>query len=143
MQTILQPQQTAHQDLSGRPILVIDNEWDILVSMKALLEQWHCEVYLAIDPAEAIEKYLRKGVKPQLILADFHLNNDATGVEAIAQLRAFAGEDIPAAIITADRSPEGRKLFRERQLPVLNKPVKPGKLRALISHLLQPAQPSR
>jgi len=142
VQTILQPQQTAHQDLSGRPILVIDNERDILVSMKALLEQWHCEVYLAIDPAEAIEKYLRKGVKPQLILADFHLNNDATGVEAIAQLRAFAGEDIPAAIITADRSPEGRKLFRERQLPVLNKPVKPGKLRALISHLLQPAQPS-
>lgn len=140
VQAILQPQQMAHQDLSGRPILVIDNEPDILVSMKALLEQWSCEVYVATDPAEAIEKYLRKGVEPQLILADFHLNNNATGVEAVDQVRAFAGYDIPAAIITADRSPEGRKLFREQQLPVLNKPVKPGKLRALISHLLQPPQ---
>ncbi|WP_299199732.1 NahK/ErcS family hybrid sensor histidine kinase/response regulator [uncultured Amphritea sp.] len=140
VEAILQPQQMVHQDLSGRPILVIDNEADILVSMKALLQQWSCEVYVAIDPAEAIEKYLRKGVEPQLILADFHLNNNATGVEAVDQVRAFAGYDIPAAIITADRSPEGRKLFRERQLPVLNKPVKPGKLRALITHLLQPPQ---
>ncbi|MBN0987367.1 PAS domain-containing hybrid sensor histidine kinase/response regulator [Amphritea pacifica] len=140
VQPILQPQQIPQQDLSGRPILVIDNEQDILVSMQALLEQWHCEVCMAIDPAEAIENYLSKGVKPQLILADYHLNNDATGVEAVDQVRRYAGYDIPAAIITADRSPEGRKLFRERQLPVLNKPVKPGKLRALISHLLQPPQ---
>ncbi len=140
VQPMLQPQQMPQQDLSGRPVLVIDNEQDILVSMKALLEQWDCEVCVATDPAEAIENYLSKGVKPQLILADFHLNNNATGVEAIDQVRQYAGYDIPAAIITADRSPEGRKLFRERQLPVLNKPVKPGKLRALISHLLHPPQ---
>jgi len=136
VQPMLQPQRLPQQDLSGHPILVIDNEPDILVSMQALLKQWDCEVCVATDADEAIESYLSKGVKPQLILADFHLNNGITGVEAVDQVRQYAGYDIPAAIITADRSPEGRKLFREWQLPVLNKPVKPGKLRALISHLL-------
>nr|WP_320135249.1 NahK/ErcS family hybrid sensor histidine kinase/response regulator [uncultured Amphritea sp.] len=138
IEPILQPQQLPQHDLSGRTILVIDNEQDILVSMKALLEQWRCYVYVAIDSAEAIENYLSEGLIPELILADFHLNHDTTGVEAIAQVREYAGVSIPAAIITADRSPEGRKLFRAQGLPVLNKPVKAGKLRALVSHLLQP-----
>ncbi|WP_417227992.1 NahK/ErcS family hybrid sensor histidine kinase/response regulator [Amphritea sp.] len=137
VEPILQPQQLPQHDLSGRAILVIDNENDILVSMKALLEQWNCQVYVAIDANEAIDSYLSEGLMPELILADFHLNHDTTGVAAVAQVREFAGAAIPAAMITADRSPEGRKLFRAHGLPVLNKPVKAGKLRALVSHLLQ------
>jgi hypothetical protein len=42
-----------------------------------------------------------------------------------------------AAIITADYSDESVQLFQELQLPMLNKPVKPAKLRALLSHLLR------
>ncbi|MDO6562119.1 NahK/ErcS family hybrid sensor histidine kinase/response regulator [Amphritea sp. 1_MG-2023] len=138
IEPILQPQQLPQHDLSGRTILVIDNEKDILVSMKALLEQWNCQVYVAIDAIEAIDYSLSEGVIPELILADFHLDHNTTGVAAVAQVREYVGMAIPAAIITADRSPEGRKLFRAHGLPVLNKPVKAGKLRALVSHLLQP-----
>ncbi|GGK60057.1 PAS domain-containing hybrid sensor histidine kinase/response regulator [Amphritea balenae] len=135
---VLAPQLAVpQQDLSGRRILVIDNEESILVSMKALLEQWDCKVCLAQSADQAIENWLASGEAPELILADYHLDQGTTGVEAIEQLRAFSDTDIPAAIITAERSQESRNQFRELQLPVLNKPVKPGKLRALISHLLQ------
>ncbi|WP_432474109.1 PAS domain-containing hybrid sensor histidine kinase/response regulator [Amphritea sp. HPY] len=122
--------------MQGQKLLVIDNEESILVSMEALLEQWNCEVSLAASEAEAIQVCIDNNFKPDLIVADFHLDGNATGVEAITGLRKHLGADLPAIIITADRSQESRRLFREHQLPVLNKPVKPGKLRALLSHLL-------
>jgi DNA-binding response OmpR family regulator len=39
-------------------------------------------------------------------------------------------------MLTADRSDPTRKAFRDAGVRVLNKPIKPGKLRALMSHLL-------
>ncbi|MDB5630039.1 MAG: hybrid sensor histidine kinase/response regulator, partial [Tardiphaga sp.] len=40
--------------------------------------------------------------------------------------------DIPAVLITADRSPNVRDAARQATVAVLNKPVKPASLRALI-----------
>jgi len=118
-------------------ILVIDNETNILVSMQALLSQWGCEVITAIDAEEALLLIEDEGFIPDLIMADFHLDNDKTGTDAILHVRQQLGLDIPAMVITADRSDECRQLFRQLGLPVLNKPVKPGKMRALLTHLIQ------
>ena len=122
--------------LPGSRILVIDNEESILVSMQALLEPWGCELLVASDQSEAIRHCQDVGNRPDLILADYHLDYDQLGTDAITAVRAFVGEPVPAVIITADRSDESRQLFRRMDLPVLNKPLKPGKLRALLSHLL-------
>ena len=120
--------------LEGRRCLVIDNEESILVSMHALLSQWGASVMVAEDEAQAIA-VCEQGFVPDVILADYHLDNDRTGIEAIAAVRALLG-DLPAMLVTADRSDESRRQYREQGLPVLNKPVKPGKLRALLTHLL-------
>ncbi len=42
---------------------------------------------------------------------------------------------MPAALITADRSPQVRKLADDRGIPIVAKPVKPAALRAVISAL--------
>ena len=118
-------------------ILVIDNETNILVSMQALLSQWGCDVITAIDAEEALLLIEDEGFIPDLIMADFHLDNDKTGTDAILHVRQQLGLEIPAMVITADRSDECRQLFRQLGLPVLNKPVKPGKMRALLTHLIQ------
>lgn len=122
--------------MAGQKLLVIDNEESILISMQALLEQWNCQPYLAASAEQAMQICRSESLVPDLIIADFHLDRGATGVEAISAVRRLLGEEIPALIITADRSQESRRLFREHQLPVLNKPVKPGKMRALLTHLL-------
>lgn len=118
-------------------VLVIDNEENILASMCALLSQWGCSVVTAPDEVEAISLCREQGIVPEVIVADYHLDDDKTGTEAIVALRKMFGMQIPAMVITADRSHECRQLFREMELPVLNKPVKPGKLRAVLTHLLQ------
>ncbi|SFM62972.1 hybrid sensor histidine kinase/response regulator [Marinobacter zhejiangensis] len=128
--------------LSGALVLVIDNEPDILLSMGALLERWGCQVLVAASAEEAIDQCSESEEVPDAILADFHLDHDRTGCEAILAVRRHCNLDIPAAIITADRSDESRRLLQALYLPILNKPVKPNRLRALLTSMVA-ALPNR
>ncbi|MBF6031053.1 hybrid sensor histidine kinase/response regulator [Pseudomonas sp. P115] len=127
-------QPTTGNPLPGRRLLVIDNETSILESMSALLEQWGCEVLTATDEAGAMDAL--QGRAPELILADYHLDHGVVGCEVIKHLREHFACKIPAVIITADRTDQCRRALRRLEAPLLNKPVKPGKLRAVLSQLL-------
>ena len=65
------------------------------------------------------------------LLVDYHLDR-GNGIAAIRDIRQRFGENIPAILITADRSPHVRDAAREDGIVVLNKPVKPAALRALL-----------
>ena len=125
---------TTGNPLPGRRLLVIDNETSILESMSALLEQWGCEVLTATDEAGAMDAL--QGRAPELILADYHLDHGVVGCEVVKHLREQFACKIPAVIITADRTDQCRRALRRLEAPLLNKPVKPGKLRAVLSQLL-------
>lgn len=128
--------QTFAQGFVGAKILVIDNDFSVLESMKLLLERWDCSVVTA-PGEEAARAYLEQADElPVAILADYHLDYDQTGSDAIHAIRKMLGRNIPAALITADHSAETRQLMRDQELPILNKPVKPNRLRALLSSLL-------
>jgi PAS domain S-box-containing protein len=128
------PQSGAGNPLPGRRLLVLDNELSILESMSALLGQWGCEVVTATDEVGALEAL--QGLAPELILADFHLDHGVVGCEVVRHLREHFSQPIPAVIITADRSDQCRRSLQKLGAPLLNKPVKPGKLRAVLSQLL-------
>ncbi len=70
---------------------------------------------------------------PDAILADYHLDGSLTGDAAIEALRKEAGTTIAGIIITADRTPELRESLTQAGFPVLNKPVKLARLRALLT----------
>ncbi|MDD1151041.1 ATP-binding protein [Pseudomonas sp. TNT2022 ID357] len=128
------PQPGTGNPLPGRRLLVLDNELSILESMAALLGQWGCEVLTATDQTAALA--VLQGRAPELILADFHLDHGVTGCEVVQQLREHFQQPLPAVIITADRSDQCRRALQQLGAPLLNKPVKPGKLRAVLSQLL-------
>ncbi|MFJ4384948.1 NahK/ErcS family hybrid sensor histidine kinase/response regulator [Pseudomonas sp. NPDC089408] len=128
------PQPSAGNPLPGRRLLVLDNEVSILESMGALLGQWGCEVVTATDQEGALRAL--QGRAPELILADFHLDHGVVGCEVVRHLREHFASAIPAVIITADRTDQCRRSLQEIGAPLLNKPVKPGKLRAVLSQLL-------
>ncbi|MFD1695096.1 PAS domain-containing hybrid sensor histidine kinase/response regulator [Roseibium aestuarii] len=110
-------------------VLVIDNEPDILDGMKLLLASWKCCVVTAADDAAALSELTRRGVKPDLVLIDYHLDN-GTGLDAIVRLRWKFGTDLPAILVTADRSRGVRAEAAEKSIEVCQKPVKPAVLRA-------------
>ena len=129
------PSPADSHSLAGLRILVIDNEPDILHSMGALLTQWQCEVLLATDYSGALDAL--DGQAPDLIIVDLHLDNDVTGLEVVEQLRGDFAHTIPAILITADYTDQEQALRKKLQIPLLTKPVRPGKLRAALTHQLK------
>ncbi|MFP8965866.1 NahK/ErcS family hybrid sensor histidine kinase/response regulator [Pokkaliibacter sp. CJK22405] len=121
--------------LDNLPVLVVDNEQSILDGMRVLLEGWGCEVKTALSEAAAITILkVNDEWKPAILLADYHLDNDLTGVMAIAGVRKQLEDDqLPAIVITADRTEEIKEEIHQAGAFVLQKPVKPAALRALIS----------
>ena len=126
--------QRAGAGINRAIVLVIDNEPAILAGMTAVLEGWGCRVLTAPDGAGALAAANRHPV--DLLLADYHLADGATGDAVVGDVRAACGRRIPAAILTADRTPELKDSLSASGLVVLNKPVKPAQLRALMSRML-------
>jgi Na+/proline symporter/signal transduction histidine kinase len=117
--------------MSGALIVCIENDPAILDGMRTLLTAWEAEVIAVSDPEAAIEAIEAAGGRVTGLLVDYHLDR-GNGVGAIRDIRRRFGENIPAILITADRSPHVRAAAREETIAVLNKPVKPASLRALI-----------
>ncbi len=134
--------QTLSQPLTGRTVLVIDNEHAILVGMQSLLSGWGADVVTGMTLDEAKEA-VQANHQIQVALIDYHLDNDALGVDVIAVLRALRG-DIECALITADRSEEMKRQATEVGATILNKPLKPAALRSWLTQKLRgkPLPPS-
>jgi CheY-like chemotaxis protein len=69
---------------------------------------------------------------PGVLLVDYHLD-EGNGIDAIVELRRRYGAELPAILVTADRSESVREEARTRAIPIVNKPVKPAALRALLA----------
>jgi CheY-like chemotaxis protein len=121
----------AKTPISGARIVCIENDPAILDGMKTLLTAWGAEVIAVTDPEAAIEAIEAAHRQVTGLLVDYHLDR-GNGVAAIRDLRRRFGEHIPAILITADRSPHVRAAARDENIAVLNKPLKPASLRALL-----------
>ncbi|EPL14928.1 PAS domain-containing hybrid sensor histidine kinase/response regulator [Pseudomonas sp. CF161] len=120
---------------SGAQVLCIDNEDSILIGMNSLLSRWGCQVWTARNREECAA-LLSDGIRPQLALVDYHLDDGETGTELMAWLRTQLGEPVPGVVISADGRPEMVAEVHAAGLDYLAKPVKPAALRALLSRHL-------
>jgi signal transduction histidine kinase/ActR/RegA family two-component response regulator len=118
--------------LDGMTVLCIDNDRAILDGMETLLGGWGCRTLTAADLTEALAAIDASGLEPDGLLVDYHLDGD-NGIAAIAELRRRFGRQVPAILITADRSLHVRDEARAEGAHLLNKPIKPASLRALLT----------
>ncbi len=124
----------AASPLSGLSVLCIDNEPAILDGLRGLLEGWGCTVTTAAGFDEARKDLRRARTRPDIILADFHLDKD-TGINVVRRLRTRFRSQFPAVLVTADRSPEVRDSATQNDMPILQKPLKPAALRAILTQM--------
>ena len=116
----------------GMTVVCIDNEPKILDGMSILLGGWGCRVIAATDVAAAVEALRGETPPPAGLLVDYHLDR-GDGIAAIAELRNSYGAGLPAILVTADRSATVRAAAQAQGIQVLNKPIKPAALRALLA----------
>jgi len=124
-----------HVDLlDGRTILVIDDESSVRQGLAELLQQWGCRVVAAASAADALADLAMQGVKPDAMIVDYRLRENADGISAIAAVREKFGADLPALLISGDTAVALFKAAEEHNLPLLQKPVRAAKLRATLTH---------
>lgn len=127
-------ERAAPAPLASLSVLAIDNEASILAGLKLLLENWGCRVTTALSLEAALAALAEEDCPPEVILADYHLD-EGNGLQAIEAIRSRWDADLPAMLVTADRSPGLVEEAAAARVYVLNKPVRPAALRALLAQL--------
>ena len=138
-QTVTQTSDEAQDKL----VMVIDDEHSVLQALNLLLEMWGYRVIAAQSEGEAVERLSALDEAPHAILADYRLREGRTGVQAIDRIRDLVGDIVPGVIITGDTTTEGLREARARGLTILQKPVLPPHLQAVLGKALSEAAATR
>jgi Na+/proline symporter/signal transduction histidine kinase len=129
---------------NGIPILLIDNDALMLTALSTQLIEWGCQVFTAKNEDD-IEQLLnnlkptskhKQKVKPKLIIADYHLDNDINGVDLVSKLLKEQQWQIPCVIFSADPSEQVRQHTSAADFLFFRKPVKALALKRLIRQIL-------
>ena len=123
--------------LSGARVWVLDNDAAICAGMRTLLEAWGCQVATALSAEDLARQVDNYHADADLLIADYHLDDDRNGVDAVAQINARRSSPLPALMITANYSNELKLQLRELGHTLMHKPVRPMKLKTAMSHLLE------
>ena len=115
-------------------ILLIDDDSDVLDASEMLLSmEQDFEILCASSPQEAYSAMNKRSV--DLIITDFHLSHQASGMDIIAGAKTKDGRQIPAILVSGDTSAEIEIVSREN-LEVMTKPIVPEVLITKIRQLL-------
>jgi len=71
------------------------------------------------------------------VLVDYHLNDQSNGLQVVQHLDGILGTELPAIVITADRSSELEEAVKARGYGLLRKPIRPAALRALMTNMMK------
>ncbi len=134
------PQGLQEQDLLGRIIVMVDDDALAQESLAGLLRAWGCFVVASDSLASALDALEEMEVEPEMVISDYRLPGPHTGLDIIARMRERFGETLPALLLSGDTGPETLQEATARKVPLLHKPVRPAKLRAALSHLLEPRE---
>ncbi len=137
------PPPTITDPVSGRLIVVIDDDALVLDAMRGLLRSWGCKVVAEKTETEARALLADLDQKPDLIISDYRLADGKTGIEAIDCVRRALGTAIPAFLISGDTGPERLRDARASGYQLLHKPLTPMRLRAMLNRLLRSRRDAR
>ena len=122
--------------LNGVHVVLVDDDELAVASTVGLLESWGCEVTAADSQAGILAALQHAATPPDIILSDYQIAT-ADGLEIIRQLRAHFGLPIPAIILSGDTSSATASAAQQADIPLLHKPVRPARLRALLQRKTQ------
>lgn len=133
------PAPGSRADLSGRLVVVIDDEAAIVEGMRVLLSGWGIEVIGSATGDEVVEAVHAKERMPDAIIADYRLGGGVVGTDVIERLRRELDPEIPAILVTGSTGPERVSEADAKRYDLLLKPVNPEALREAISRKMRPS----
>lgn len=121
--------------LTGRRILVIDDEASVREGTERLLIQWGCDV-VAVGDGESAERACASAAPPDAMVVDFRLGNGGDGLQVIASLHARFGRAVPAVLVSGESATVELARIKASGVVLLHKPLPPAQLRSVLAHLV-------
>jgi DNA-binding NtrC family response regulator len=115
-------------------VLVVDDERNVLLTYKMLLEQQGYETIASLTAKEAIGLIEKQDF--DLLLCDLSLEEKRTGFEVIQAARSRS-RTVPAVLLTGYASPEAADYAKENDVSVLYKPIEIDEFLKTIATLLK------
>ncbi|MCW2241161.1 response regulator [Azospirillum canadense] len=116
-------------------VLLIDDDPLIRMALEWLMADWGFHVVAAGSEEEATTK-LTGSVIPALMVVDWRLPGGRTGADAVGRIRSLFRRHIPAIVVTGELSTRPMQAFEDAGCPVLQKPVSPATLQAVVRDVL-------
>lgn len=129
--------------MQGRFVLVIEDDPLAQEGLSDQLKSWGCEVCAAFSSDELMAALQDCGRVPDVILCDHRLQSGEQGADLIDRLRQHFNIAIPAVLVTGDSGMQMRDGLADFGLPILSKPVRPARLRAVLQGVFSASSASR
>ncbi len=121
--------------LFARTMIVIEDEGSVRAALESWLRSEGLDVVSAANGNEALA-LAEKGVRFDLILADYNIPGRMNGVDSINALRAALAWKIPAIVLTGDIRTDVIESIAAHDVSIALKPVKTDELMELIKRQL-------
>lgn len=123
-------------NLTGRRLLVVDDDIAVRDSMYGLLTRWGCRVVTAGTADEAQTLVANDAAKLDLLIIDYRLSNNISGIDVARDIQQGLTYSLAVLIVTGDTGPDRLREADASGYPLLHKPVQPAKLRSTLNYLL-------
>ncbi|SCA58036.1 putative Histidine kinase [Candidatus Terasakiella magnetica] len=122
--------------LEGCRVLFVEDEVDVQIATEYMFEAWGCVPLVAGSVSEALAHCDAGKERPDVIVADYRLRENETGLDAIMEVRKKLALNIPAVVLSGDTAPDLIRTMERHGLVLLNKPLMPKELRECMSEML-------
>lgn len=122
------PRGNDSRNLAGTFVVVVDDEELILDAAQNLLEQWGCTVVTAVSRLQALERLAGSPRPPDVIICDYRLRDQETGIVVVEAIRNEFNGDIPALLLTGETDPAQIRQISASGVAVLHKPLREDEL---------------
>ncbi|QQP89304.1 PAS domain S-box protein [Skermanella sp. TT6] len=125
--------------LEGRTAIVIDDDPIVLESLALVIESWGMSAVRVVSLDELHAALAGVTHPPDLVLADYRLQGDRSGSDAVELVRSRCGTPVPALLLTGDTHPDRLREAAAHGYRILHKPIHPAVLRDQVELLLDQA----
>lgn len=124
------------KDIKNKSILCVDNNLQTLDAMAELMTSWNYNVRTASDVSE-IDSLLETEFVPDILVVDYQLNNNKTGLEFVSSYFERLEKEIAVIFVTANYSEDVSKLISKNGHSIIYKPINPELFRKRLGELLE------
>lgn len=123
--------------LAKSKIWLVDNDASVCAGMSQLLEGWECVVITATSLEDLQQQVDISHEHADILIVDYHLDDGVNGFDVAKEINHCRDKPLPVMMITANYSKQLKKEVKDSEILLLNKPVKPMKLKTSMLYLLK------